>query len=271
MTVELTDILRCPQTGQRLKFNKAASVWRGDGSEVAYPVIDGIIDFCPQTRDRISASYDRFARRYDPYITSSSISAKFLEWLVWGSTKGIGFMEEVLALLPRQFDGILLDVPVGTGVFTSKIYSRYPQATIIGVDCSMNMLRRAKKRFQEQGLNNVHLLKADAAHLPIDDLAADRVLSMNGWHAFADKQRVNAEINRVLRQEGRLIACGYVKGDSRLADLYIKHFCVRIGCFTPPFFSFDDIADVFREFKITHQGSANSGAYFEACKQDPKA
>ena len=98
-------------------------------------------------------------------------------------------MEKVLSLLPDRFDGVLLDVPVGTGVFTAPFYRRYPEATIIGVDCSMNMLRQAQARFQEQGVHNVHLLKADAAHLPVRDATVDLVLSMNGWHAFADKQR----------------------------------------------------------------------------------
>lgn len=41
---------------------------------------------------------------------------------------------------------------VGTGVFTAPLYRRYPNATIIGVDCSMNMLRKARVRFQEHGV-----------------------------------------------------------------------------------------------------------------------
>jgi len=59
--VELTDLLRCPETGEPLHFDEAASVLRAKASDVTYPMIDGIVDFCPQGQDRIAASYDKVA------------------------------------------------------------------------------------------------------------------------------------------------------------------------------------------------------------------
>ncbi len=176
-------------------------------------------------------------------------------------------MKEVLSLLPDSFHGVLLDVPVGTGVFTASLYRRYPDATIIGVDCSPNMLRQAQARFREEGLSNVHLLKADAAHLPVRDAAVDLVLSMNGWHAFADKQRTSAEMRRVLRREGTLIACGYVQGARRLSDWFVRNFGVRNGYFTPPFFTENELAEQFRDFTMTQRGCNQAIAWFEAVKQ----
>jgi SAM-dependent methyltransferase len=262
--VEWTDILRCPKTGQSLHFDEAASVLRGEVSDVTYPVIDGIVDFCPHAHDRVLASYDKVAARYNP--TASTLPTKVLGWIIWGRASDRDPMEKVLSLLPGRFDGVLLDVPVGTGVFTAPLYRRYPEATIIGVDCSMNMLRKARARFREQGIPNVHLLKADAAHLPVRDAAADLVLSMNGWHAFADKQRMIAEMRRVLRREGTLIACGYVRGARWLSDWFVRHFGVRNGYFTPPFFTADDIARQFEGFTMARQGNDKSIAWFEAAK-----
>jgi len=262
--VELTDLLCCPRTGQPLHFDEAASILRGEDSHVAYPVFDGIADFCPQVHDRVSASYDKVAARYDPGITAATLRAKVLGRIIWGRAGDRDPMEEVLSFLPDGFDGVLLDVPVGTGVFTAPLYRRYPQATIIGIDCSMNMLRQAQVRFRQQGVPNVHLLKADAAHLPVRDAAADLVLSMNGWHAFADKRRTLTEMKRVLRQGGRLVACGYVKGGRWRSDWFVKHFGVRNGFFTPPFFTVDDLARQFEGLMITRQGSDKSGAWLEA-------
>ena len=264
--MELTDLLRCPKTGQPLHFDEAASILRGEDSHVAYPVFDGIADFCPQVQDRVSASYDKVAARYDPGITAATLRAKVLGRIIWGRASDRDAMEEVLSFLPDRFDGVLLDVPVGTGVFTASVYRRYPSATIIGVDCSMNMLRKAQARFQEQGVPNVHLLKADAAHLPVRDAAVDLVLSMNGWHAFADKQRTTAEMRRVLRREGTLIACGYVRGARWLSDWFVRRCGVRHGFFTPPFWTAEDLAPQFQDFRITRQGSDRSIAWFEAVK-----
>ncbi len=249
--MELTDILQCPKTGQPLHFDEAASILRGEDSRVTYPVIGGIIDLCPQAHDRVSASYDKVAARYDPGITASTVRAKILGRIIWGRASDRDPMEKVLSLLPDRFDGVLLDVPVGTGVFTAPLYRRYPEATIIGVDCSMSMLRRAQARFQEQGVHNVHLLKADAANLPVRDLDVDLILSMNGWHAFSDKQHTIAEMQRVLRPEGTLIACGYVRGARRLSDWFVRHYGVRNGFFTAPFFAADDLARQFHGFTIT--------------------
>jgi SAM-dependent methyltransferase len=265
--VEWTDILRCPKTGQPLHFDEAASVLRAEDSDVTHPVIGGIIDFCPQAHDRVSASYDKVAARYDPGVTASTVGAKILGRIIWGRASDRDPMERVLSLLPDRFDGVLLDVPVGTGVFTAPLYRRYPGATILGVDCSMSMLRRAQARFQEQGVHNVHLLKADAAHLPVRDAAVDLGLSMNGWHAFADKQRTSAEMQRVLRREGTLIACGYVRGARWLSDWCVRHFGIRGGYFTPPFVTEEELAEQFRGFTMTHQGCDQAIAWFEAVKE----
>lgn len=262
--MELTNVLQCPKTGQPLHFDEAASVLRGEDSGVTYPVIGGIVDFCPHAHDRISASYDKVAARYDPGITASTIRAKILGRIIWGCASDRDPMEKVLSFLPDRFDGVLLDVPVGTGVFTAPLYRRYPEATIIGVDCSMSMLCRAQARFQEQGVHNVHLLKADAANLPVRDATADLVLSMNGWHAFGDKQRATAEMSRVLRREGTLVACGYVQGGRRRSDWFVRHFGVRNGFFTPPFFKLDNMDRQFEGFTITRRGSDRSIAWFEA-------
>jgi SAM-dependent methyltransferase len=266
--VEWTDLLRCPKTGQALHFDEAASVLRGEASDGTYPVIDGIVDFCPPWQDRIAASYDKVAARYDPCLTSSTLPTKILGWVTWGCTSGRDPMEEILSLLPDRFDGVLVDVPVGTGVFTAPVYRRYPEATIIGVDCSMSMLRKAKVHFREQVVNNVHLLKADAAHLPLRDAAANLVVSMNGWHAFADKQRTTAEMRRILRPQGALIACGYIRGARRLSDWFVRHFGVRNGFFTPPFWTVADLARQFQNFTMARQGNDKSIAWFQARKGD---
>jgi SAM-dependent methyltransferase len=236
-------------------------------ADVTYPVIDGIVDFRPEPGDRIATAYDRVVPRYDSYMLSSTIPMRVVGRIVWGFPSDRDPIDKALALLPEQFDGVLLDVPAGTGVFTASLYRRYPLATIIGVDISMNMLRRAAARFQEQGVNNVHLLKADAAHLPVRDAAVDMVLSMNGWHAFADKRGTVAQMHRVLRKEGMLIACSYVKGARRLSDWFVRHLGVRNGFFTPPFFTLDDMARQFKGFTIARQGSDRSIAWFEALKQ----
>ncbi len=266
--MELADILVCPKSGNRLRFDNNDSIVRVEDCDAVYPVIDGVIDFCDPEPDRISASYNKIAHRYDAYITSSTLSMKICNRIIWGIKDDTSYyMDAFLSNLPTEFDGILLDVPVGTGVFTSSLYARYPNATIIGVDSSMGMLQEAKSRFDKEGLKNIQLIRANAMCLPVRDGVVDMVLFMNGLHVFPDKRRAIAEMGRVLRKQGTLAACGYVKGVSKRSDWVVRHFVRRTGCFNPPFFTLDDLAEQFVGFTITQQENLDSFVYFEAINE----
>jgi ubiquinone/menaquinone biosynthesis C-methylase UbiE len=261
------DILRCPQTGNKLRFDDGDKIVHVANSNVEYSVIDGIIDFCPGAVDKVSTAYDKVADRYDMLLSRPSVPRRIINALVWGMGDDSTYLETVLSYLPSDFDGILLDVPVGTGVFTSPIYTKYPKATIIGIDLSMSMLCNARECFERDGLRNVFLLRADVTNLPLRNDAVDFVLSMNGWHAFTDKQRAIAEIRRVLCKRGTLVACGYVKSVRKITDWFIKHFGARKGFFNPPFFELNDIASQFKGFTIVRQADIKSIAYFEAINE----
>lgn len=265
--MKLIHILRCPKTGNKLLFSSGGSVVRVEHTDVEYPVIDGIIDFCTGAEDRVTIAYDKVARRYDAILARPNVPRRICNGLVWGVGDDRSYIETVLSYLPSDFDGILLDVPVGTGVFTSPIYTKYPKATIIGIDLSMSMLRKARECFERDGLRNVYLLRADVTNLPLINDAVDLVLSMNGWHAFTDKQRAIAEIRRILRKRGTLVACGYIKGVRKITDWFIKHFGARKGFFNPPFFEQDEIASKFKGFRIIRQANLKSIAYFEAINE----
>jgi SAM-dependent methyltransferase len=269
--VELTEILQCPQTGNRLRFGVGESVVRVHGSDVTYPVIDGIVDFCPDLEDAVSKAYDGGSSLYDAYMASGlspGVFRSMFDRLVWGFFGDGGMTNEVLSRLPSEFEGVLLDVPVGTALFTCSRYAAFPNATIVGIDYSMGMLREARMRFLEHGVSHVHLLRADVANLPVRGDAVDIVLSMAGLHAFADKQGALKEMRRVLRAQGTLLVDSYVRGARKRADWIVKHLLARRGFFTPPFFHIDDIASELEGFTISQQGQFESVAWFEAVKNE---
>ncbi len=142
--MELTDILICPRTGNRLRFGDGDSVVRVHGSDVTYPVVDGIVDFCPDVKDTVSKAYDACSSLYDAYMASAVSPGMFrrmFDRLVWGFSGDGGITNELLSHLPSEFDGVLLDVPVGTGLFTCSRYAGFPNATIVAIDYSMGMLQ----------------------------------------------------------------------------------------------------------------------------------
>lgn len=54
-----------------------------------------------------------------------------------------------LAYVPDDFSGTLLDVPVGTAVFTEKKWRSLSKANITCLDYSVDMLEQAKKRLDD--------------------------------------------------------------------------------------------------------------------------
>jgi SAM-dependent methyltransferase len=271
LAVELIDILKCPKTGNRLRFGDGESVVRVHGNDVTYPVVDGIVDFCPDVKDTVSKAYDACSSLYDAYMASGVSPRMFrrmFDRIVWGFSGEGGMTNEVLSHLPSEFDGVLLDVPVGTGLFTCSRYTGFPNATIVAVDYSMGMLQKARKRFLEHGVNNVHLFRADVANMPVTDDAVDIVLSMAGLHAFPDKQGAIKEMRRVVREQGTVLADCYVRGVRKRADWVVKHFMARRGFFTPPFLHIDDIASELEGFTIRQQGNFECCAWFEAVKNE---
>lgn len=71
--------------------------------------------------------------------------------------------------------------------------------------------------------------------LPFDDATFDIVLSLNGFHAFPDKEAAYRETFRVLKPGGIFCGCFYVHGKCRRTDWIIRHVYQKAGYFTPPY------------------------------------
>ena len=71
--------------------------------------------------------------------------------------------------------------------------------------------------------------------MPFADETFDIVLSMNGFHAFPDKDKAFLETNRVLKQGELFISTFYIKGKSKITDLLIDKVFAKKGWFTSPF------------------------------------
>ena len=71
--------------------------------------------------------------------------------------------------------------------------------------------------------------------LPFEDESFDLVLSLNGFHAFPDKDKAFAETCRVLKRGGVFCGCFYISGEFPRTDWFVQHMYVPKGFFTPPF------------------------------------
>ena len=180
---------------------------------------------------------------YDGMITCSTLTGKAVCKLVWNMDRetNIRYLERALSGIPEDFSGKLLEVPVGTGVLTMPVYKTLPRADITCLDYSPDMMAQAQRRAGNLGLKHVRFQQGDVGKLPFADDSFDLVLSLNGFHAFPDKDAAYRETFRVLRPGGVFCGCFYIKGENRRIDWFIEHLYTPKGFFTPPYETADSL------------------------------
>ena len=174
---------------------------------------------------------------YDGMMTYSTLPGKAICRLVWNmdGEMNLRYVERALSGVPEDFSGKLLEVPVGTGVLTMPVYRELPQADITCLDYSADMMAAAQRKAETAGIRNITFRQGDVGALPFENGSFDIVLSMNGFHAFPDKDAAYRETFRVLKPGGTFCGCFYIHGGCARTDWFIKHLYVPKGFFTPPF------------------------------------
>jgi ubiquinone/menaquinone biosynthesis C-methylase UbiE len=205
---------------------------------------------------RISGAYRASKNYYDKALTGKGLWSKFYMGFLW-KVDDWAIRDRLFAYLPDGFSGRLLDVPVGTGLFTAEKYRSMKNADVTALDYSEDMLERARLRFA--GIGNVSCVQGDVGKLPYAEGAFDAVLSMNGFHAFPDKEAAFSETARVLKVGGIFLATFYIKGERKLTDWMVDAVLAKRGWFTPPFWTKAELENILhRHYSVVELDNLNS-------------
>ena len=215
--------------------------------------------------DKIQNAYESSKDIYDDVLTQGNFFSRMYIRLFWSGTDDNDIARKVLSYIPDDFSGDLLDVPVGTAVFTERKWASLKNARITCLDYSVDMLGQAEKRLG--GNAHISCVQGDVGNLQMEDESFDIVVSMNGFHAFPDKERAFSETRRVLKTGGDFIACFYIKGKSRRTDWLVKNVLAKKGWFSPPFQTEGELTDILRKmYRKTDIHVDGSMVYFHCVK-----
>lgn len=215
--------------------------------------------------DKIQHAYHDSKNIYDDVLTQRSFLSKLYIKLFWSGTDDNEIARKVLAYIPDDFSGVLLDVPVGTAVFTKEKWKSLSKAEIICLDYSEDMLAQAEAHLAD--CPHISCVQGDVGQLPLENESCDIVLSMNGFHAFPDKGKAFQEIWRVLKPGGKFIACYYIKGESSITDWLVKNILAKKGWFTPPFQTKSEIKELLeQQYERVDFHTDGSMVYFACVK-----
>ena len=122
----------------------------------------------------------------------------------------------------ERIGGRILEVGVGTGISLPD-YAR--TNSIVGIDISAPMLRKAAERVAEHGLSNVEALAVmDAKHLAFPDDAFDVIVAQYVITAVPDPEATLDEFARVLKPGGEIILVNHIGAESGFRKLSEQAF-----------------------------------------------
>ena len=84
--------------------------------------------------DKIQNAYETSKNIYDDVLTQRNIFSKLYIKLFWSGTDDNDIARKVLSYVPDDISGNLLDVPVGTTVFTENKWNSLKNAPIVILD-----------------------------------------------------------------------------------------------------------------------------------------
>lgn len=116
----------------------------------------------------------------------------------------------------------ILDVGCGTGILEEKLLETGRPYTIVGVDASSNMVKRARAKVG--GHPNVSIRHAAASDLPFDAGSFDAVVSASVLHYLKEPVAGLREMRRVLRPGGKAFVVDWSRdfATMRLREAVLK-------------------------------------------------
>ncbi len=162
---------------------------------------------------------------HEPEYTDKLIT--FLETL-WGEGYlSPGGADEVRAVV----DGFdltgrnVLDIGCGSGGITLSLAADHGAAKVVGLDVEAPVLAKARERATARGLaDQVEFVQVEPGPFPFPDASFDIVFSKDAMIHIADKEALFADIMRILKPGGWLLASDWLIAHDNEPSPEMKHY-----------------------------------------------
>ena len=100
----------------------------------------------------------------------------------------------------------ILDMACGTADLSLALSQRHPEARVFGIDFTIQMLERGRKKLVQNNFDRrIHLAAANALCLPFPDATFDTVTIAFGIRNIPDRRQALSEMRRILVPGGKAL------------------------------------------------------------------
>ena len=141
---------------------------------------------------------------------------------------------QVVDLLQLSGSSRVLDLATGTADLALLVAQRLPQAKVVGLDPSTNMLSIGMAKVRKAGAEGrIELVHGDACQLPFEDGSFDGITMGYGIRNVTDIPKALREAHRVLRYGGRFFCLEFSTvewpGLAQIYDVYSDKLVPKLG------------------------------------------
>lgn len=124
------------------------------------------------------------------------------EHLFTGNAEVIDQLIDQIAYKPELS---IIDIGVGPGYSIIRIEEKFPDAKIVGIDPSPEMIKLAKSKIGNSTNPNIKLMIGETPNLPLESESFDYALLANVIYFWDDPCKHLIEISRILKQNGSIL------------------------------------------------------------------
>lgn len=230
MILKLKDIFQCPDTKEDLMY-VTKGVDEGEfvnKFETKFQAMKGFADFighgsAKKVTKRVSLHKEQtFADVYEDFLESKNWKSKTFNSIAWGIRLNPDiFRKSMKVFLTELQEGMILDIPIVSGIISTPVYVDFHRMTFVAVGYSSDNLHNAYNRIAGKGIDNTILVQGEPHKLPLKDEIFDSAVSFAGINFIRNYSGAFKEIFRVLKKGTKFTGVAYVRGIKNFTDTLV--------------------------------------------------